>query len=149
MVQRLIQGMKLREKKCTLTKKSRTLNRVHPHLKDAALFSSVSKAKASVTAPAAIRTLCANARKMKPTSTTEAANVNDTFYLSPTLRPADLFAVSLRMALLLGGTGRLRCSRDFCCLDALKPRTCCCILDADTYLLETVVFKEPTKLFFL
>lgn len=50
MVQRLIQRMKLSEKKRTLkevTKKSNTLNRVHPHLKDAAPFSSVSKAKVS------------------------------------------------------------------------------------------------------
>lgn len=63
MVQRLIQG--LREKKCTLTKKSNTLSVVHPHLKDAALFFSVSKAKVSDTAPVAIRSTCANTWKMK------------------------------------------------------------------------------------
>lgn len=49
MVQRLIEGLKLSEKKRTLTNKSNTLNHVHPHLKDAALFSSVSKAKAQLT----------------------------------------------------------------------------------------------------
>lgn len=79
MVQRLIQGMKLSEKKHMLTKKSDTLNHVHPHLKDAALFSSVSKAKASDTAPA-IRTACANTWKMKPKK------------ITGTLRPAKLFS---------------------------------------------------------
>lgn len=58
MVQRLIQGVKLSEKKHMLTKKAHTLNHVHPHLKDTALFSSVSKARASAAAPAAIRTSC-------------------------------------------------------------------------------------------
>lgn len=62
MVQRLVQG--LCEKKCTLTK-SNTLSVVHPHLKDAALFFSVSKAKVSDTAPVAIRSTCANTWKMK------------------------------------------------------------------------------------
>lgn len=89
MVQRLIEGMKLSEKKRTLTNKSNTLNHVHPHLKDGALFSSVSKAKAPDTAPAAIRTACAKTRKMKPKKITETSIVNDPFL--PTL-----FAVSLK-----------------------------------------------------
>lgn len=38
MVQRPISGMKLSEKKCTLTKKSNTLNHVHPDLKDASFM---------------------------------------------------------------------------------------------------------------
>ena len=61
MVPRLIQGVKLSEKNRTLTK-SNTLNPIHPHLKDAALFSSVSKAKAADTAlqppPANTPNLC-------------------------------------------------------------------------------------------
>lgn len=95
MVQRLIQGVKLSEKKHMLTKKAHTLNHVHPHLKDTALFSSVSKAKASAAAPAAIRTSCANTWKMKLKKITETSKVNDPFF-SLTLRPLKLFPVSLK-----------------------------------------------------
>lgn len=92
MVQRLVQGVKLSEKKHMLTKKAHTLNHVHPHLKDTALFSSVSKAKASAAAPAAIRT---NTWKMKLKKITETSKVNDPFF-SLTLRPLKLFPVSLK-----------------------------------------------------
>lgn len=100
-----------------LTKKAHTLNHVHPHLKDAAFFSSVSKAKASVAAPAAIRTSCANTWKMKLKKITETSKLNDTSFFFPCIETAET-VLCLLENIIVAQWNRGNCGDEFCCLYA-------------------------------